>query len=46
MNHKKIQNIQGLRGIAVLLVVIYHLAIIEKKYGGTDFLSNRRFFQN
>ena len=38
MHQKIIQNIQGLRGIAVLLVVIYHLVIIEKKYGGTDSL--------
>lgn len=30
----KIDNIQGLRGIAVLLVVFTHLFFIEKKYGG------------
>lgn len=31
----KIQNIQALRGIAVLSVVLFHLITIEKKYGGT-----------
>ena len=31
----KIQNIQALRGIAVLLVVCFHLTTIERKYGGT-----------
>ena len=31
----KIKNIQALRGVAVLLVVLLHLAIIERKYGGT-----------
>lgn len=31
---KKTQNIQALRGVAVLLVVLFHLAIVEKKYGG------------
>ena len=30
----KIQNIQALRGIAVLLVVVFHLTFIETKYGG------------
>ena len=32
----KIQNIQALRGIAVLLVVIFHLITIEQKYGGAN----------
>lgn len=31
-----IQNIQALRGIAVLLVVLFHLLTIEKKYGGAE----------
>lgn len=35
---KKIQNIQALRGIAVLLVLLFHLITIERKYGGTDTL--------
>jgi exopolysaccharide production protein ExoZ len=30
----KIQNLQALRGIAVLLVVVFHLVPIEEKYGG------------
>ena len=32
---KKIQNIQALRGIAVLSVVFFHLIPIEQKYGGS-----------
>jgi len=32
----KIQNIQALRGIAVIAVVFSHLVIIEKKYGGSE----------
>ena len=32
----KIQNIQALRGIAVLAVVFFHLMTIEQKYGGTQ----------
>lgn len=32
----KIKNIQGLRGIAVLFVVFFHLFIVEKKYSGFD----------
>ncbi len=32
----KLQNIQALRGIAVLSVVLFHLVVIEKKYGGTN----------
>jgi peptidoglycan/LPS O-acetylase OafA/YrhL len=30
----KLQNVQALRGVAVLSVVFFHLIIIEKKYGG------------
>jgi peptidoglycan/LPS O-acetylase OafA/YrhL len=29
----KFENVQALRGIAVMLVVFFHLVIIEKKYG-------------
>lgn len=32
----KIQNIQALRGVAVLSVVCYHLLTIEQKYGGAQ----------
>ncbi len=32
---RKILNIQGLRGIAVLLVVLFHLVTIEQKFGGS-----------
>lgn len=35
---KKIKNIQSLRGVAVLLVVFFHMASIEKKYGGIQTL--------
>lgn len=31
---RKLQNIQALRGVAVLSVVLFHLVIVEKKYGG------------
>ena len=31
----KIQNIQALRGVAVLSVVFFHLLMIERKYGGS-----------
>jgi peptidoglycan/LPS O-acetylase OafA/YrhL len=31
---KKIQNIQALRGVAVMLVVVLHLWTVENKYGG------------
>lgn len=34
----KIQNIQALRGIAVLLVVLMHSLHIEQKYGGSESL--------
>jgi len=34
----KIQNIQALRGIAVLLVVLFHLLSIEQKYGGAVYI--------
>lgn len=32
----KLQNIQALRGVAVLAVVFFHLALIEKRYGGSN----------
>ncbi len=32
------QNIQALRGIAVLSVLLFHLVVIEKKYGGGEYL--------
>jgi len=35
IGYEKIQNIQALRGVAVLSVVLFHLGIIEQKYGGT-----------
>ena len=35
---KKINNIQSLRGIAVLFVVFLHLFIVENKYSGFDTL--------
>ena len=35
MTREKIQNIQSLRGVAALSVVLFHLVIIEKKYGGS-----------
>jgi len=39
LNHKpvsphRIKNIQALRGVAVLLIVFFHLATIEQKFGG------------
>ena len=34
----KIQNIQALRGIAVLSVVLFHSLYIEQKYGGSETL--------
>jgi peptidoglycan/LPS O-acetylase OafA/YrhL len=34
----KIQNIQALRGIAVLAVVLFHFLYIEEKYGGSETL--------
>lgn len=33
-DNKKFQNIQALRGVAVLAVVLFHLASVELKYGG------------
>lgn len=35
---KRIQNIQALRGIAVISVVIIHLIMMEQKYGGAHTL--------
>ena len=35
---KKINNIQSLRGFAVLFVVFFHLFIVENKYSGFDTL--------
>lgn len=32
----KLNNIQALRGVAVLVVVFFHLVLIEKKYGGAN----------
>ena len=32
----KIKNIQALRGVAVLLIVLFHLLSVEKKYGGAQ----------
>ncbi|MCK5697327.1 MAG: acyltransferase [Gammaproteobacteria bacterium] len=37
-SHQKIKNIQGLRAIAVLLVVVTHLLPIEEKYAQFDFI--------
>jgi peptidoglycan/LPS O-acetylase OafA/YrhL len=39
MPTEKIQNIQALRGIAVLLVVFFHVQIVEEKYAQYDFIS-------
>jgi exopolysaccharide production protein ExoZ len=36
MRRKRIQNLQALRGIAVFLVVFFHIAVIEEKYGSYD----------
>ena len=33
-NLKRIQNIQALRGIAVISVLVFHLISVERKYGG------------
>ena len=32
----KLNNIQALRGVAVLVVVLFHLVIIERKFGGSS----------
>ena len=34
----KIQNIQALRGIAVLFVLMVHIGLVEKKYSGHPIL--------
>ncbi|MDP2759229.1 MAG: acyltransferase [Sideroxyarcus sp.] len=34
LDNKKFHNIQVLRGVAVLAVVLFHLALVELKYGG------------
>lgn len=39
----KLQNIQALRGVAVLLVVAYHLSLIEQKYGGSKTIISDQF---
>ncbi|MEA2116633.1 MAG: acyltransferase, partial [Thermodesulfobacteriota bacterium] len=39
----RIKNIQALRGVAVLLVVFFHMVTIEKKYGGTNTLLSDYF---
>jgi exopolysaccharide production protein ExoZ len=40
---KKLQNIQALRGIAVLSVVLYHLLTVEEKYGGSQTILSSLF---
>lgn len=40
---KKIQNIQALRGVAVLSVVLFHLVSIEQKYGGSKTILSELF---
>lgn len=37
-NRGKIENIQALRGIAVLLVICYHIMLHERKYGKYEWL--------
>lgn len=34
----RLQNIQALRGVAVLSVLFFHLVVIERKYGGANTL--------
>ncbi len=34
----KIQNIQAMRGLAVLLLVFFHIRAMEIKYAGFDFI--------
>lgn len=38
LNLKKIYNIQALRGVAILLVVFFHLSNVEKRYGGSNLI--------
>lgn len=40
---KKIQNIQALRGVAVLSVLLFHLVAIEEKYGGSATILPKEF---
>ncbi len=35
---QKLENIQALRGVAVIMVVLFHLMTIEQKYGGDSIL--------
>jgi peptidoglycan/LPS O-acetylase OafA/YrhL len=35
MTGAKIENLQALRGVAALLVLLSHVSDMEKKYGGT-----------
>jgi len=36
MIERKIQNVQALRGVAVLLVLVRHLYVMERNYGGGE----------
>ena len=40
---KKLQNIQALRGVAVLAVVLFHLLTVEEKYGGSKTILSSLF---
>ncbi|MBN1970032.1 MAG: acyltransferase [Candidatus Delongbacteria bacterium] len=35
---RRIANIQSMRGIAVILVVVFHMITIERRYGGINYL--------
>lgn len=35
---RRLEGLQAMRGVAVLLVLLYHLAVIEQKYGGRRLL--------
>jgi exopolysaccharide production protein ExoZ len=41
---KKIENIQALRGVAVLVVVLFHMMLVEQKYGGATSLLPEAFW--